>query len=170
MLPFRYRQAGGTSDSWQLLGPGSAASFAWEDLQRDRMLELLVDGADPLTARKFCIDDVGDYQPMPTKGGPIAALHVRVSKEGLMKVVKVADWRPSDLDLSIVLYNSDASPARAPDRIQPAAGSENQFHAILELSELGISIVDHTPEELLYVTMQTLLVQYATGLGSGTSR
>ncbi|CAM6102066.1 unnamed protein product [Calypogeia fissa] len=170
VLPFRYRQAGGTSDSWQLLGPGSAASFAWEDLQRDPLLELLVDGADPLTARKFCIDDVGDYQPMPTKGGPVAALHVRVSKEGLMKVVQVADWRPSDTDLSIVPYNSEASPARTPERIQPPVGSENQFHAILELAELGISIVDHTPEELLYVTMQTLVVQYATGLGAGTSR
>jgi vacuolar protein sorting-associated protein 13A/C len=170
VLPFRLRQAGGASDSWQLLAPGFAISFAWEDLERDRQLEVLIDGADPLTARKFCIDDVADYQPMPTDGGPVKALHVKVSKEGRMKVVKVADWKPSDSDMSIVLYSSDASPVRTTEPPQPATGSDNQFHAIFELAELGISIVDHTPEELLYVTMQNLVIQYATGLGSGTSR
>ncbi|KAL3679175.1 hypothetical protein R1sor_022131 [Riccia sorocarpa] len=170
VLPFRYRQADGSADSWQLLQPGFAASFAWEDLQRERLLELLVDGADPVTARKVCIDDIAEIQPMPTRGVPVAALTVRVFKEGSLKVVRISDWKPSDLDLSIVPTSVTGTPPRVPEPAPAASGNENQFHASLELAELGISVVDHTPEELLYITMQNLTLSYATGLGSGTNR
>ncbi|KAL2613699.1 hypothetical protein R1flu_025391 [Riccia fluitans] len=170
VLPFRYRQADGSADSWQLLQPGFAASFAWEDLQRERLLELLVDGADQLTARKVCIDEVAEIQPMPTRGVPVAALTVRVSKEGSLKVVRISDWKPSDLDLSIIPSSAAGSSPKVLEPSPAVSGSENQFHAFLEVAELGISVVDHTPEELLYITMQNLILSYATGLGSGTNR
>jgi vacuolar protein sorting-associated protein 13A/C len=45
-----------------------------------------------------------------------------------------------------------------------------EFHVVLELAELGISVIDHTPEEILYLSVQNLLLAYSTGLGSGFSR
>ncbi|KAH9312827.1 hypothetical protein KI387_027862 [Taxus chinensis] len=169
VLPIRFRQVGGDDDSWQFLHPGSATSYAWEDLHRERLLEVLVDGADPRKSCKYNIDEVADHQPMPTESGPVTALHLTVSKEGTTRVVKVADWMPSNENLAVVPVGvSISSPSR--EQTFPILGSDNQFHIIVELSEFGLSVVDHTPEELLYLSVQNLIISYATGLGSGISR
>ncbi|KAK7405830.1 hypothetical protein VNO78_07440 [Psophocarpus tetragonolobus] len=45
-----------------------------------------------------------------------------------------------------------------------------EFHINFDLAELGISIIDHTPEEILYLSVQNLVLAYSTGLGTGISR
>ncbi|KAJ7520829.1 hypothetical protein O6H91_19G024200 [Diphasiastrum complanatum] len=178
ILPFRFRQVDSSYESWQLLQTGSTLPFAWEDLQRERLLEILVDGADPLTSRAYNIDEIADHQPMPTKGGPVAALHVTVSREKGMQVVRVADWMPSDDILAILPFRLPSMfPAHTPEKDSPrllegciADDSENQFLTVIELAEFGVSVVDHTPEELLYISLQNFVLSYATGLGSHTTR
>ncbi|XP_059076567.1 uncharacterized protein LOC131042467 isoform X2 [Cryptomeria japonica] len=169
VLPIRFRQVGGDDNSWQFLQPSSAISYAWEDLHRERLLEVLVDGADPRKSCKYNIDEVADHQPMATESGPVTALHVTVLKEGTTRVVKVADWMPSNENLAIVPVGVPIS-LPSSEQNTPIVGSDNQFHIIIELSEFGLSVVDHTPEELLYLSVQNLIMSYATGLGSGISR
>jgi vacuolar protein sorting-associated protein 13A/C len=77
-LPIRIRQADGIGDSWQLLLPNSAASFLWEDLGRRRLLELLVDGTDPMKSLKYDIDEISDHQPLQVADGPTRALRVTI--------------------------------------------------------------------------------------------
>ncbi|KAH6821656.1 hypothetical protein C2S53_018849 [Perilla frutescens var. hirtella] len=48
--------------------------------------------------------------------------------------------------------------------------SDNEFDFKLKVVELGLSIVDHTPEEILYLSLKNFLLSYSTGPGSGTSR
>eukprot|EP01018_Ginkgo_biloba_P025446 Gb_15429 [translate_table: standard] len=170
ILPIRFRQAGGNDDSWQFLLPGSATSFAWEDLHRERLLEVLVDGADPLKSRKYNIDEIADHQPMPTGSGPVTALHLTVIKEGTTQVIKVADWMPSNENLALVPVGVPMSSPSSSEHKKSIMGSENQFHVSVELADFGLSVVDHTPEELLYLSVQNLIMSYTTGLGSGTSR
>lgn len=168
VLPFRFRQVGSSEDSWQLLPSGAAASFAWEALGPDPLLELLVDGHDPQSSMKYNIDEPFDYQPMPSvRGGPVAALQVTVFTEGILKVIRVVDWKPSIDYMSLVAVGAPSTPRTSDPELH---NLENQFLTIIELAEFGLSLIDHTPEELLYVSIQNLVLSYATGLGSGTSR
>lgn len=95
VLPIRFRQKGSAESSWVTLLPGSSSSFNWEDLLRERMVEVLVDGADPTTARSYGLDQVAEYPPLASTRGPVAALHCSVYREGAGMVLRVEDWKPS---------------------------------------------------------------------------
>ncbi|KAE8733152.1 hypothetical protein F3Y22_tig00001478pilonHSYRG00150 [Hibiscus syriacus] len=170
-LPIRCRQVDGTSDSWHFLLPNTAVSFLWEDLGRQHLLEILADGTDPSSSKNYNIDEISDHLPVDVTG-TARALRVTILKEEKINVVKISDWMP------------ESEPSAITDRRIPASlsdfsrkgshelhsTSECEFHFIFELAELGVSIVDHTPEELLYLSVQNLHLAYSTGLGSGCSR
>ncbi|KAK9670363.1 hypothetical protein RND81_13G196500 [Saponaria officinalis] len=170
-LPIHFRQVDGPSDSWRCLPPNTASSYLWEDVGRRRLLELFVDGSDPLRAVKYNIDEVFDHQPMNVGGEQTRAICVAIVKEDKMNIVKISDWMPQDEPLPV-------SHQRVPTPVSLFSGSNpehqstlsTEFHAVVELSELGLSIVDHTPEEILYLSVQNLLLSHSSGLGSGTSR
>ncbi|KAJ8767440.1 hypothetical protein K2173_017484 [Erythroxylum novogranatense] len=168
-LPIRFRQVDGFSDSWKLLLPNAAASFLWEDLGRRHLLELLIDGADSSESLKYDIDEVSDHQPIHVGSGPSRALRITILREDLIKVVKISDWMPEDDHTAIISGTAvPFSQLSSTDYEQKQLDSE--FHVILELAELGISVIDHTPEEILYLSVQNLLLAYSAGLGSGISR
>ncbi|KAM1609645.1 hypothetical protein ACFXTN_020154 [Malus domestica] len=169
-LPIRIRQVDGTNDSWKFLLPNTAASFLWEDLGRRRLLEILVEGEDPLKSEKYDIDEISDHQPIHVGNGPSKALRVTVIKEEKVNVIKISDWMPES-DPSGILSTSHSSPmSQLSIQQQSPIVTDCEFHIIIELPELGISIIDHTPEEILYLSVQNLLCAYSTGLGSGISR
>ncbi|XP_042516642.1 uncharacterized protein LOC122090931 isoform X2 [Macadamia integrifolia] len=172
-LPLRFRQVNGTSDSWWCLLPNSAASFLWEDLGRQRLLEVMVDGADPSKSEKYNIDEVADHQPISVSGGgPTSALRITVLKEEKMNVVKISDWMPENGLTAVMPRRSPSSLSYLSqnDLQHQHSQAECEFHVIVELAELGLSIIDHTPEEILYLSVQNLLLSHSTGLGSGISR
>jgi vacuolar protein sorting-associated protein 13A/C len=177
LLPIRFRQVDGSYDSWQLLLPNAAASFMWEDLGRKRVFEIMVDGTDPQSSMKYNIDDIFDHLPTYTDGGPPArAMRVTVLKEEKINVVKISDWMPENEPPMIKRTPSSVSEISTSDsHIQPhhqqqSSTSNCEFHVIVEIAELGISVIDHTPEEILYLSVQSLLLSSSTGLGSGISR
>ncbi|KAI8561923.1 hypothetical protein RHMOL_Rhmol04G0379800 [Rhododendron molle] len=168
-LPIRFRQVDGASDSWKSLLPNSAASFLWEDLGRQQLLELLVDGTDPLKSQKYLIDEISDHQPIYVEGGPSKAVRVTIIKEEKTNVIKITDWMPQNG--AIVKQKSPMSVSQVPENDYQQSNTSNcEFHVIIELAELGLSLIDHTPEEILYLSVQNLLVSYSTGLDSGISR
>ncbi|XP_031738035.1 uncharacterized protein LOC101213129 isoform X1 [Cucumis sativus] len=173
-LPMRFRQADGTNDSWKLLLPNTAVSFLWEDLGRRHLLELLIDGSDSSKTDKYDIDEISDQQLVSATGGPSKALRVTVVKEEKINVVLIRDWMPEN-EPGRYLVGRHMSPLSNPPRIdffssESASISNCEYHIIMELAELGISLVDHTPEEILYLSVQNLLLAYSTGLDSGISR
>ncbi|ESR32528.1 hypothetical protein CICLE_v10004114mg [Citrus x clementina] len=170
-LPIRFRQVDGTSDSWQFLLPNSAASFLWEDLGRRHLLEILVDGADPSKSEKYNIDEVSDHQAIKVDGGPARALRVTVLKEERTNIVKISDWMPENEPAAVLSRRIPSPlPGSGSQQQQSLSLSDSEFHVIVELAELGISFIDHTPEEILYLSVRSLLLAYSTGLGSGFSR
>ncbi|XP_024384462.1 uncharacterized protein [Physcomitrium patens] len=168
VIPIKFRQAGGDDSLWKVLLPGSSASFGWEDLLRSHLLEILPEGHDPQNSIKFNLDELFDYRPFPSvRGGIAASLRATVVSEGFTRVFKVMDCNPSTSNMPLAIIGTPTTPRT----LSPDFHSlENQIHTSIELSEFGLSIVDHTPEELLYVSIQNLVVSYATGLGSGTNR
>ncbi|KAI5061209.1 hypothetical protein GOP47_0023714 [Adiantum capillus-veneris] len=176
VFPICVRQAGGSHESWQSLPPGSAVPFAWEDLQRVHKLEIIVDGTDLSNSRTYHIDQCTSYLPITTEGTPVAAFYVNTVREDSTQVVKVGDWMPSNKELPIIPYGSTKRSGSQDQSLlhetQPSCHQEieDQMHVVLELAELGVSIVDHTPEEILYLSLQNFTLAYSTGLGSGISR
>ncbi|KAL0308081.1 UNVERIFIED_CONTAM: putative vacuolar protein sorting-associated protein 13A, partial [Sesamum angustifolium] len=173
-LPIKFRQVDGSEDSWKSLLPNAAASFSWEDLGRERCLELLIDGNDPKTSQKYDIDEIKDHQPIQVAGGePKRGLRVTVIREEKVNVVKIIDWTP-ETEVTPLLDRSLSSVQQifeSKSQLQPSTSvSGCEFHLILEVAELGLSIVDHTPEEILYLSLRNFLLSYSTGLDSGISR
>lgn len=171
-LPIRFRQVDGVSDSWQLLLPNAAASFMWEDVGRRHLLELLVDGTDPLKSLKYDIDEILDPQPVQATDGSNKALCVSIVKEEKINVVKISDLMPESEptgDLNRI-HPSLMSHIHSSDSQKQQISTDCEFHIFFELAELGISVIDHTPEEILYLSIQSLSLAYSTGLGSGINR
>ncbi|XP_048593626.1 intermembrane lipid transfer protein vps13A-like isoform X2 [Brassica napus] len=173
-LPIRYRQVDGVSESWQFLLPNAAASFYWENLGRRHLFELLVDGNDPSKSEKYDIDQIGDHPPR-SETGPTRSIRVTIVKEDKRNVVRISDWMPAIEPTSSInrrLPSSSLSELSVNESQQShlLASEESEFHVVVELAELGISVIDHAPEEILYMSVQNLLVAYSTGLGSGLSR
>ncbi|GAB2216278.1 hypothetical protein Droror1_Dr00024048 [Drosera rotundifolia] len=173
-LPIRFRQADGPSNSWRSLPPNAAASYLWEDVGRQHLLELSVDGTDQQSPMRYNIDEIFDHQPVPGGGGPARAIRVTVLKEEKMNIVKISDWIPSEEGLAVVRRRVPSSVAPLPQidfQFQQSTSISNaEFHVIVELSELGISITDHTPEEILYLSVQNLMLSHSSGLGADISR
>ncbi|KAK4265962.1 hypothetical protein QN277_026944 [Acacia crassicarpa] len=173
-LPIRFRQVDGTSDSWQLLLPNAAASFLWEDVGRRRLLELIVDGTDPQKSLKYDIDQISDHQPIHVTDESNRAFCVTIVKEEKINVVKISDWLPETEPTGVLSGKSLSSMSQTyksdSQKQQSLSVTDCEFHIFFELAELGISVIDHTPEEILYLSIQNLVLAYSTGLGSGINR
>ncbi|KAL6841988.1 hypothetical protein ACP4OV_028188 [Aristida adscensionis] len=171
-LPVRFRQVGSDDYSWRSLPPNSSASFFWEDLGRRRLLEVLVDGTDPSNSMTYDIDVVMDHQPLTNSNGLKKALHVTVLKEGKLRVTQISDWLPETISRGQTIERI-LSPVFQPSEVdygQSSTDLDSEFHVTLELTELGISVIDHMPEEVLYLSVQQLLLAYSSGMGSGINR
>lgn len=161
----------GANDAWRVILPNASASFSWEDLGRQRLLELLIDGSEPASSRTYNIDEISDHQPVHATGRPEKALRVTVLKEEKMNVVRISDWMPvNDTPTNLTRTPSLSQVSGNSPSQQSIYTSDSEFHVIVEVAELGLSIIDHTPEEILYLSVQSLLLSYSTGLGSGVSR
>ncbi|XP_047337153.1 uncharacterized protein LOC124940662 [Impatiens glandulifera] len=168
-LPIHYRQVDGLSDSWRRLPPNAAASFLWEDLGRPKLLELLVDGYDPQKSEKYNIDEIADHQMTCVSNGSSRALWVTILKQEKTNIIRISDMIPeneTDPNVSSPLLQLAGNDFPH----EQSNTSTCEFHVVVELAELGLSIVDHTPEEILYLSMQNLLLSYSTGLDSGITR
>ncbi|RAL47445.1 hypothetical protein DM860_013410 [Cuscuta australis] len=171
LLPVHVRQVDGTNDSWRVVFPNASISFSWEDLGRERLIELLIEGNDPASSRKYNIDEISDHQPAHAARRPEKALRVTVLKEEKMNVVRISDWMPVNDTLTNLNRSPSSSHISGSSHSQQSVyTSDSEFHAIVEVAELGLSIIDHTPEEILYLSVQSLVLSYSTGLGSGVSR
>ncbi|XP_051130647.1 uncharacterized protein LOC127251100 isoform X2 [Andrographis paniculata] len=171
-LAIRFRQVNGSEESWRLLLPNAATSFSWEDLGREQYLELLLEGDDPMTSQIYNIDEIKDHLPIQVSGGHWRGLRVSVIREEKVNVVKI-DWIEEN-EVPILLNRTLSSVQQISDtksHLQPSSNaSDCEFHLILEVAELGLSVVDHTPEEILYLSLQNFFLSYSTGLGAGINR
>lgn len=166
----------GTDDSWQSLLPNAAASFFWEDLGRQQLLEILVDGEDLTKSEKYNIDEIFDHQPNNMVGGPSKPLCVSIVKDEKVNIVKISDWMPESENSAIMSSRLHAphllqlSKSHSQHQQPKCVSSDCESHVILELAELGVSIIDHTPEEILYLSVQNCLLSYSTSMASGINR
>lgn len=245
ILPLRFRQAGTSDEAWEQLLPGACKCFAWENPQGLRLLEVMADGAEMRTARRYRIDEEAELEPQLSNSVATAPLMVSITREPAASggsasapAMRVCfkDWQPSDLSLipspekelqrqshrqqqqppllsqsrgasrihgassSSALASLDATRSRraggglsqsrsigdamsemdgqsargVPGAAEEAggelqAGAGKQLLVEIRLDEFGLSLVDHTPEEILYFSMSNAVLSYDTNL-RGSSR
>ncbi|XP_031479692.1 uncharacterized protein LOC116250249 isoform X3 [Nymphaea colorata] len=170
-LPIRFRQVNGTDDSWRPLPVNSAVPFFWEDLGRQRLIEVMIDGAGSMETVKCNIDEPSDPRPLHFSSSSSRALCVSVLKEESLNVVKFTDWTPSNNVLPVMPRRFEYLPQLSMvNHKESPSDCTFEFHVIIELAELGLSVIDHTPEEIIYLSVQNFLLTYSTDMGSRISR
>ncbi|KAH7429913.1 hypothetical protein KP509_09G071300 [Ceratopteris richardii] len=168
------RQVESSDKSWQSLPPGYAAPFAWEDLGRIHKLEIAVETDCKSAVATYDIDQCTRYSPIVINNTADAHIFVKIVQEDSTKVVKVADWVSDNIPMEIVPYENVKKLGLQDHPLDLELSDhqeiEDQMHIGVDFIELGLSLVDNTPEEILYTSMQNFYLSYSTGLGSGISR
>ena len=77
-VKLKYRQVGLDESAWQTLRPHATASFAWENLLSEKLLEVIQDGRDPSTSTKIDISVIGDHPVVPADESGSSTVCVRV--------------------------------------------------------------------------------------------
>ncbi|PQM34057.1 uncharacterized protein Pyn_27596 [Prunus yedoensis var. nudiflora] len=132
----------------------SPKPFCWQSCAKVELLKLRVDGYK--WSAPFSVCNEGIMRVCLRKDTGNEQLQFRIAvRSGAKNSSYEVIFRP----------NSSLSPYRVENRSMFLPIRIRQVDA-----ELGISIIDHTPEEILYLSVQNLLFAYSTGLGSGISR
>lgn len=166
MKLIKHRQSGLNDDAWQLLKPLSTMNFAWEDPYGQHLLDVLVEHADTSSILTVDIDKVGDFYPRD--GSVTTGIWIRVIEVHDIKVVRFFDDKRNPQEI----YTSEET-AQAGNDVEPVLQKQNRTQSsttplelILELGNVGVSIVDQRPKEILYLYLQRVFISYSIGYTS----
>eukprot|EP00850_Spirogloea_muscicola_P002380 SM000009S23509 [mRNA] locus=s9:423530:451441:+ [translate_table: standard] len=185
-----FRQSGSEMLPFQRLEPHSTAAFAWEIPLGEKILDIQVVG-DQHVMGKYTIESVGEHFPLvvdnATEGSEFLGLSVDVVIEGAVKVVWIGDWKGTpdqaggaghafaqnvyrDGRSNSLKSGLDANAEKEKGEKRLRNGNA-QMHKelILDIYSLGLAIIDHRPQELLFLSMRSLLVTLSSS-GTGLSR
>eukprot|EP00850_Spirogloea_muscicola_P003009 SM000012S25271 [mRNA] locus=s12:33265:51265:+ [translate_table: standard] len=146
------------------LRPYSSCLYAWDEPCLPYRLVLKVRGA---TLGTYQLDEVkqhGQTTLAATAQRPERHLQVSISSEGPTRVLKVMD-----LDLHVVEDNPEVASFSNKYQKATAAGFVPPSLQFLEsevnitLDKIGISIIDSTPQEIVYASVQGLSCCYQKG-------
>lgn len=169
-LPIRIRQVGTSADDWEQIQPGESVPFTWPEISGEKRLEVV--GGSLKTSIKMDIDQEGVQDSITHfESTPVAPLVIHVSKIDSVMLVQFLDLKPSQSEetqaQSLTELDSD-SEVRDKALLQVQERSGSTFSFIFKLDDLGISVVDHSPEELLYISMQSGLLAYDSDATGGS--
>lgn len=166
MKLIKHRQSGLDDDAWQLLKPLSTMNFAWEDPYGQHLLDVLVEHASISSILTVDIDKVGDFYPRD--GSVTTGICIRVIEVHDIKVVTFYDDKRNPQKIYTVEENAQAAnDVESVFQIQTRTqSSTTPLEIILEVGAVGVSIVDQTPKEILYLYLQRVFVSYSTGYTS----
>ena len=154
------------NDAWQLLKPLSTMNFVWEDPYGQHLLDVLVEHTGISSILTVEIDKVGDFYPQD--GSITTVICIRVIEVHDIKVVMFFDDKRNPQKIYTAEENAQAANAvesvfQVQSRTQ---SSTTPLEIILEVGAMGVSIVDQTPKEILYLYLQRVFISYSTGYTS----
>ncbi|KAG0604101.1 hypothetical protein M758_10G145000 [Ceratodon purpureus] len=173
----KFRQVGLDESAWRSIRPHSSATFAWENLLGEKLLEVMQEGRDASQTVQIDPDRIGDH-PMisgdKTSGFNIC---VRVLDAPAAKVVRF-------FDSEVEIQPKDDSGGDEIEQTAPSQGATQPMHDVQErrpeapsqmeisvgVGRLGLSVIDQTPRELIFFVTEKVDLVYATGLGENVSR
>ncbi|KAJ7562087.1 hypothetical protein O6H91_03G054700 [Diphasiastrum complanatum] len=167
-IKMKFRQFGLDDISWQQLLPQSTSSFCWEDPHGQQLLEIQAFGMDRCFNGTYDIDKLGDHPPLTCDQQPTICINVQVLHLGDAKVVRFFDkelQRSQSEDANGVLTLIGA---RLPIQTDEDYIT-NQLKLVIDVPKLGLSIIDHKPQEILFTCLESVNLAYAMTSEQATS-
>lgn len=162
-IKIQYRQSGLDDGAWQFLQPGSADLYAWENPCGEQLLEVLTVGDHISTSEKFDITRTGDHYP--SEEDMSVSFYCQVLEIGDVKVVRFSQIGKRRSQTTHCEGQGASTRSASSSKSLPveADGSSSQLEIQLELGQVGFSMIDLKPRELLYLYMEKLSFFYALG-------
>ena len=166
MKLIKHHQSGLDDDARQLLKPLSTMNFAWEDPYGHHLLDVLVEHTGISSILTVEIDKVGDFYPQDAS--VTTGICIRVIEVHDIKVVRFFDDKRNPQKIYTAEENAQAANAvESVFQVQSRKqSSTTPLEIILEVGAMGVSIVDQTPKEILYLYLQRVFISYSTGYAS----
>jgi vacuolar protein sorting-associated protein 13A/C len=169
----KFRQAGLDEEAWQTLRPHSTTSFAWEHPQGLQLLEVVADGMEASDALKYDINKTGNQPVLTFDGVTSSSVCVRVLELGEIKAVRFFDQELEVVDAGsssnnkegkeIILAREGSAEAVQEDEVKRDVPS--QLEIVFGIEKFGLSVIDHKPQEILFLSLQKVGITYSAGLG-----
>ncbi|GJP32210.1 hypothetical protein CLOM_g16806, partial [Closterium sp. NIES-68] len=173
-----FRQSGLSSAAWEVLSPRSAADFAWEDPDGDLFLEAYAHLAnettgessgsalDPPDTMMFDLSEAADLGslPLPATGGHLHAQSFDCDGVCIVRFTNGCDSTVEEEESHLHQRDVEvAAPAGSLFGPQPSVNLSSKGSRVeisLDLMSVGLSIIDHRPQELLYAFSEGFLLDY----------
>jgi vacuolar protein sorting-associated protein 13A/C len=78
LVKIKYRQVGLDENAWRIVRPHSSATFAWENLLGEMLLEVIQEGRDASQSAKIDLDKMGDHPVISGDNSGFSNICVRV--------------------------------------------------------------------------------------------
>jgi vacuolar protein sorting-associated protein 13A/C len=184
----KFRQVGFDDDAWRWIKPHSTVAFAWDNPQGDQLLEVIPDGDTSSSSSsssytgliRIDVNKVGDHPVLSTTNGPDTRnICIRVLEAVDIKVVRFFDQEMTirqsrnssaedegEIEMSVPMEGA-SQPMQA-NNLDKRPDAPSQFKFVLDVGKLGLSIVNHRPQELLFLHMERVKVEISYSSGSSS--
>ncbi|KAG0571187.1 hypothetical protein KC19_6G218100 [Ceratodon purpureus] len=173
----KFRHVGLDESAWRSIRPHSSATFAWENLLGEKLLEVMQEGRDASQTVQIDPDRIGDHPMISGNKTSGFNICVRVLDAPAAKVVRF-------FDSEVEIQPKDDSGGYEIEQTAPSQGVTQPMHDVQErrpeapsqmeisvgVGRLGLSVIDQTPRELIFLVTEKVDLVYATGLGENVSR
>ncbi|KAF3782527.1 Vacuolar sorting-associated protein 13C [Nymphaea thermarum] len=154
-------QSGLCDATWIQLQPLSTTRFAWEDPYGQKVLDVKIQSEGNTSFHKFSFENP---ETCALCGGEMCCVQLVITEHSDIKVARFVDRIPRK-----------GEPATIGRREGGLYGETNQQNKVppmeltVEFGILGVSVVDQSPRELLYIYLERVYISYLTGSDSGTT-
>lgn len=158
----------------QKLRAFEAQPYAWEEPSKPRLLVVELKG-DPIISKEFSLDKIKAHaEPMIAADG--TQLRTEIIVDGPTRVFRIVSG-----EFSSAMLKGNKSPGGKQSGIQlndkgkiqaPPAPSlprsssiepDRKLWVMVELEGVGVSLIDDTPKEIFYLTLQTIKLDFTNG-------
>ncbi|XP_024403056.1 uncharacterized protein [Physcomitrium patens] len=176
-MRLKFRQLGLDESAWRSVRPHSSATFAWEDLQGEKVLEVSQEGSDASQIVRIDLDKLGDHPLFNGNAFVSFNICVRIVESSEAKVVKFFDseigtqeYESADNSEIEQLLPTHGATESIQDDQERCYDAPSQTEIALGIGKFGLSIVDQQPRELVFLSMEKVDIVFASGLGDNVSR
>lgn len=167
-MKINIRQSTLGDDAWVTIHPLSSINFAWEVPYGPNLIDICLQNGNNISFQNISLENAtGSYAGLRKEG-----FDFHITESGDKRNVRIIDIKK---DLTELLdkqpTNESISNGDGPSLVEKMKTTAPPVEFIIELGVVGISLVDHRPRELLYLSLEKVFVSYSSGYdGGSTSR
>ncbi|CAA6669756.1 unnamed protein product [Spirodela intermedia] len=165
-MKINIRQSTLGDDAWVTIYPLSSINFAWEVPYGPNLIDICLQNGNNIIFQNISLENATECYADLRKEG----FDFHFTECGDVRNVRIIDIKK---DLTELLdeqpTNDSISNGNGPSFVEKMKTTAPPVELIIELGIVGISLVDHRPRELLYLSLEKVFVSYSSGYDGGTT-